>query len=655
MKRRNFLKNIAKVSAAPLLINGQPLHSFATPSMLSLRSCQEVNERVLVLVFLKGGNDGLNTIIPVEQYAAYANLRPTLRIKDTGTNAYIPLDATLTSSDQVGLHPALTSFKALYDAGHSNIIQGVGYPQYNQSHFKSRDLWLSAGDGTPEKFNILSGWMGRYIETAFPGIAGMPNSLYPDPLGIQLGDTKPSLGLHSHAQEYVGTNLSGQDPANLAGLLNGLGTATHEQLISSEYGEELAHIMSVENSTNAYGQRITEIYNAGTNSSITYPYSDLAEQLRMVARMIAGGSKTKIYLVHKNGFDNHSGQIALGASHLGNHATHLADVFDSIKAFQDDLTNLGLADRVLTSTFSEFGRRVVENGSLGTDHGNLSNMFIIGKGVKAGVIGTNLDLTNLLPSGNFDPAAMQVDYRSVFKTLLQDWLGADDAVVNDAMVGAYSSVPNLINPTFKVDPSCYLPPVDTCLCTDETIVLNDQTIPDGTMHKAADWIETNGTIAANTTVALSAANQIALNAGFTAEAGSELSLSIDECAQPSTLVESEEVAIHTRLKNKIVPIEPTSTSLSAKKQDVAIQRLLAYPNPVQQELTVLYKLVETEEISISLFTLDGKLMELLVDHQKKEKGEWQLQINCTALPAGIYIIELATRQSIDFQKITVID
>lgn len=652
MKRRKFINNIARLSAAPLLLNGLSVHSFATPSMLSLRSCQGVSERVLVLIFLKGGNDGLNTIIPVENYSFYANHRPTLRIKDSGTNSYIPLDTTLPLADQVGLHPALTSFKSLYDDGYANVIQGVGYPMNNQSHFKSRDLWLSGGDGTSEKFDILSGWMGRYIETAFPGQAGMPNNLYPDPLGIQLGDTKPSLGLHNHFQEYIGTNLSGQNPSNLFGLLNGLGTATHQNTIASDYGAELEYIMNVENSTNAYGQRITDIYNAGSNSSATYPMSSLADQLRTVARMIAGGSTTKIYLVHKHGFDTHASQVVSGMSHLGNHATHLADVFDSIKAFHTDLTNLGLADRVLLSTFSEFGRRVVQNGSLGTDHGSLSNMFLIGNGIKAGVIGTNLDLENILPNGLVDPNSMQVDYRSVFKTLLQDWLGADDSIVGDALLGTYAAIPSLISSNFKVDPSCYLPPMEPCPCTYETLVLNDQPIPDGTIVKVSDWVSINGTIAAGTGVDIMAKNHVLLTPGFVAEAESEVTIGIQDCITTNE-VQGKIVELNDRKQTAVTPINPEIEDTIASASSIKLPPLFLYPNPAQDHLNILYRLEERQEISIVLYTEDGQLVKTLIDRGTRNQGEWQMQINCSELSSGLYIVELATPKAIEFQKIVI--
>ena len=348
MKRRNFLKNIGKFSAVPLILNGVPLHSFATPSMLPLLTCQGVDERILVIVFLKGGNDGINTIVPISQYSTYATHRPSIALP-SGT--LINLDTTLAAPDQVGLHPVMTNFKSMYDSGLAGIVQAVGYPIYNHSHFKSTDLWLTGGDGSSANFNISSGWMGRFIESAWPGAANNPSSLFPDPLGIQFGDTKPSIGLNDFGNNYIGTNLTGQDPAALFGLLNGLGTAPHATTLNTEYFDEIDYIMNVENNTNAYGARITNVYNSGSNSSTTYPGSKLAEQLKIIARLISGGITTKIFLVHTSGFDNHADQVIGGATTTGTHASLLTDVFDSIKAFHDDLTNLMVQERVLTASF----------------------------------------------------------------------------------------------------------------------------------------------------------------------------------------------------------------------------------------------------------------------------------------------------------------
>ena len=166
MKRRNFLKNIGRLSSAPLVLNGLAVSPFASPSMLQLLNCQGIAERVLVIVFLTGGNAGLNTLVPINQYGVYQGLRPDIALPEAGAIGLINLDSGVALADQVGLHPAMTAFKDMYDGGQARVLQGIGYPSFNQSHFKSTDLWLSGGDGSPANFNITSGWKGRYLEAA---------------------------------------------------------------------------------------------------------------------------------------------------------------------------------------------------------------------------------------------------------------------------------------------------------------------------------------------------------------------------------------------------------------------------------------------------------------------------------------------------------
>ncbi len=456
MKRRDFLKSSVPASLGMLFLNSQPIKSFATPKMLPLLNCQGINDRVLVVVFLKGGNDGANTLIPVNQYATYKANRPDVAINESGTGAYIPLDTTMSLPDQIGIHPSMGGFKSLYDASKAQIIRSVGYPDSNGSHFKSTDLWLSGGDGTPANFNLNSGWMGRFLSATYPGLYGNPNTNFEDPLGIQLGDRKPSVGYLSNNGSFVASNLTQQDPGGYYNLVQSIGTPQHTSIPSSDYGNEIAYIMSVENSTSVYAQRITNVFNAGSNASASYPTSGLGQQLKTVARLLAGGSKTKIFLLHTNGFDTHGAQVFSGSPHLGTHANLLTNVFDSIKSFQDDLQLLGLDDKVLTTTFSEFGRRMTQNGSLGTDHGNYAPMFLFGNAITPGVIGTNPDHSAIDANGYLNANQMQFDYRDVYKTLLQDWLGGSNSTLVSTKFDTYNKIPNMLNTNFVTDPSCYV-------------------------------------------------------------------------------------------------------------------------------------------------------------------------------------------------------
>jgi len=456
MKRRDFLLNTTQLSVGSILVNKMPLSAFATPMMLPLL-CEGFEERILVIVFLDGGNDGLNTIIPVEQYDTYFNLRPDIAIAETGPGAYIPLDGTLPLADQVGVHPAMTAFKTMYDNGMAALVQGVGYPDSNGSHFKSGDLWLTGGDGTSEYFNIGSGWMGRFLDTVFPGLNGNPTEANPDPLGIQLGDTKPSIGYYDAFGKFQATNLSQQDPGGLFNQVMGVGTPNQGFFPESDYGAELAYIMAVENSVSVYAQRISDTYNAGTNDpGAGYSNSFLANQLKTVARLISGGCRTKVHLVRTGGFDTHADQVQSGSTDIGWHADLLANVFDSIQAFHLDLQLQGLDDLVLTQTFSEFGRKVVQNGSFGTDHGNLAPMFLVGNGVAAGVHGTNLDLSDVTNQGTVPDEQLQFDYRSVYRTVIQDWLGGSASAVQGTQFDVWPAMSGVIKNSHAVESGCAL-------------------------------------------------------------------------------------------------------------------------------------------------------------------------------------------------------
>jgi uncharacterized protein (DUF1501 family) len=455
MKRRNFLKILpSAATVTPFVVNGHTMRPFANTSMARLiGNCEEVEGRTIVLIQLKGGNDGLNTIIPIAQYDKYLELRPDIAIPETGTDAYIPLDNTLKGDKQVGLHPHLLGIKELYEKGWVNIVQGVGYQQPNQSHFKSTDLWLSGGDGTYDNFNIPSGWMGRSMQALFPDVYGGPTATMLDPLGIQIGDSTPSLGFHTETEHQNVINLSGQDVSGFYSLIQTIGGLPPANLPEFEQGDEIEYIMSVEQSVNLYAQRISQVFAAGTNS-VTYPASNinpLASQLKTVARLIRGGSKTKIFLCQLGGFDTHQGQVGTTALD-GSHADLMFVFSQAVKAFYDDLAAMGIADQVLSCTFSEFGRCAKGNGSTGTDHGTLAPMIVMGKGVKGGVSGTNVNLSNLTNDNQLQ--GMQHDYRQVFTTLLQDWLGANDYVLEETLFDDYMKIP-LINNNFITDPACY--------------------------------------------------------------------------------------------------------------------------------------------------------------------------------------------------------
>jgi uncharacterized protein (DUF1501 family) len=451
MKRRNFLKLSATASAIGLL----PFEVNAMLKSIDVTSCNLAN-RKLVLINLAGGNDGLNTIIPINVYDDYANLRPNLKIPNTGTNSYITLDNTLADNQLIGLHPALTGFKSLYDQGWMRVIQSVGYPSQNKSHFASTDLYSTGNDGNSWNNGNDSGWIGRFMEMYY---ANELSDTYP--LAVQIGSNKTSLGFHGETEHGLAINISGQDPAGFYSQLNGLGGSPPTVIPASDYGVELQYIIDTDNLSNQYSQAISDAFNNGNNAN-SYPDTDLADQLKTVAKLISGGLESKVYMVRIGGFDTHNNQSQGANTIEGKHNELLAEVSGAIEAFFDDLESQTLADDVVGLTFSEFGRKAKENGNFGTDHGEIAPMFVFGKPINGGVSGTNVDLSEATSGNNYQIQTVQFDYRQTFGTLLQNFLGADDVVVDAAFFNftdnqsfVNSKINELIKGSHSVDESCY--------------------------------------------------------------------------------------------------------------------------------------------------------------------------------------------------------
>lgn len=454
MRRRHFIKLTSTASALSLL----PTEVSALYKSVGMTDCPDVSSKKIVLIQLAGGNDGLNTIVPINQYDAYATLRPNIKLGNVGTsNGIINLDTTLALTDQVGLHPSLTGFKSLYDKGLMRIIQGVGYPSQNGSHFKSTDLWLSGGDGNFENNNYESGWMGRFLEQYYSNFL---NSSFP--LGIQLGNSDNSLGFHGETEHGMSLNITGQSPSGFYSVVNGLGGTPPNNIPISEYGSLIQYIIDNDAATNSYAQTISNSFNSGTNS-ISYPDTSLSNQLKTVARFISGGLQTKIYLVKVGGFDTHEKQVAASdTTHLGNHANVLTQISEAIAAFISDLNNQSLGDDVVAVTFSEFGRKAGENASLGTDHGQIAPMFVFGNAINPGISGTNINLSEAVATNNYQVKTVQHDYRRVFGTILQDWFGTSNQTLDLSFYDhstntgfTNNKIADLIKSQYAIPSSCF--------------------------------------------------------------------------------------------------------------------------------------------------------------------------------------------------------
>lgn len=473
MKRRSFLRGVLPLGLAPFALSGVPIRVMANSLLAGTFTCEDVANRVLVLVQLAGGNDGLNTLVPLDRYSLYRNLRPNIGLRESGAGSYITLDSSLPDGQQIGIQPDMIAFKELYEQGLVNFVQDVCYPDNNRSHFKGTDIMLSGRDGQTAQ-ETTSGWFGRYLDHRFPNFPGAyPNQDMPDPLGLQLGSNTISLGFHRQEGVPAGLALKG-DPTDFFNLVNNVGGLGPTQVPGGHYGEELAYIMGIEQSTNVYAGRLSQVFDAGQNT-VAYPETyytsagafyrnELAPQLQVIARLLSGGIQTKVFLVRLQSFDHHVNMTVSGDPSQGQHAVLLYHLAESLKAFQADLQNLGLEDRVLTFTFSEFGRTASENGNRGTDHGTSAPMIIVGKGVRPGVTGSNPDLSQIQ---NNNLTTFQHDYRQVLYSVLQDWLGAGTAALLASELGAFSGQKldlinsNYVDPitgtglNFVADPGCY--------------------------------------------------------------------------------------------------------------------------------------------------------------------------------------------------------
>lgn len=452
MKRRNFIKLGATASALALM----PFELKAMLKSTRLNGC-DFSKRKLVLINLAGANDGLNTIVPLDQYDIYSNLRPSIKVPDSGINAYINLDGTLSSNQSLGLNPAMTEFKSLYDQGLLRIVQSVGYPAQNKSHFASTDLYMTGNDGNSLLNGTQSGWIGRFMEQHYNNELGANY-----PLAIQIGSLSNSLGFHGVEEHGMSMNLTNQDPSGFYSVINGLAGEPPTNIPNTDFGKELAYIIETDKLANTYAQSVSATFDKGSNVN-TYPDTDIADQLKTVARLISGGLESKIYMVRIGGFDTHNLQVEEGESVAGKHHQLLQELSGAVGAFCEDLKGLGIDEDVVGLTYSEFGRKAKENGNYGTDHGEIAPMFVFGKGVKGGVSGTNPDLNEAVEGNNYQIQTVQYDYRAVFGTLLQSFMGAGSEIIDEAFFDhtanqsfSEASIDELLHEEYKIQESCQI-------------------------------------------------------------------------------------------------------------------------------------------------------------------------------------------------------
>ena len=432
MKRKEFIKNSLLSSLAIPLTGNYGFKALgAYNALLNAINYPVIeNDNVLVIVQLQGGNDGLNTVIPFENFSNYVNARKNIYIQEDKA-------LTLSGTHNIGLNPALKGFQSLFNEGKLAIIQSVGYPQPNFSHFRATDIWMTGSDSDVV---LETGWAGRYLDYQYPNFPiSYPNASMPDPLAIQIGSIT-SLTLQGPS---VSLGVSISSATNFYNLIND----TTDPAPNTPAGKELTFIRQINQQTQSYSTRIK---NAASNvaTQVNYPSNSLADQLKIVARLIKGGLKTKVYMVSYGSFDTHANQVNSNDTSVGTHANLLKNISDSIKAFQDDLNFLGVADRVVGMTFSEFGRRILSNASGGTDHGAAAPCFIFGNKT----IGSILGQTPFIPSSITvnDNLPYQYDFRSIYASLLVDWLCVDSNAVNQILLKNFQQLPLVNTSTCKI-------------------------------------------------------------------------------------------------------------------------------------------------------------------------------------------------------------
>lgn len=376
---------------------------------------------ILVVLQLAGGNDGLNTVIPFGD-DDYRRARPTLALRE---NQVLKLG----SKEKVGLHPALAGLAKSYEGGYLSVVQGVGYPNPNRSHFRSTEIWATATDA--EK-SSSTGWIGRYFDNACSGCDAA--------VGITLGSQTPQAfaaqtpkGVLYEARGAKRRRLGADgEPESDGSMTMAMDNDGDEGPAGGSIGDiagssgkidALDFLERTEMDVQVTQKEIAAASSRGKNGA-PYPGSWLANQFALISRLIAGGLKTRIYYVSQGGYDTHTGQAIA-------HERLLREMSDAVAAFLADLKAQGNLDRVTLMTFSEFGRRVKENASGGTDHGAAAPLFLAGGGVTAGLLGEMPSLaTRDLDDGD---VKFNVDFRSVYATVLEKHLGVkSDPILNRA-------------------------------------------------------------------------------------------------------------------------------------------------------------------------------------------------------------------------------
>jgi uncharacterized protein (DUF1501 family) len=401
LSRRAFLTSSSLLSLSPIV------PGFLAQTARAARPA--LDARVLVVLDLVGGNDGINTVVPFAD-EGYAKHRKALRL---------PKDRLIKVNDRVGLHPSLRDFGKLLEDGRLAIVQGVGSPNPSGSHDGSAMIWQTARF-TQDEQKEGHGWLGRALSQSAPGSSGAPASFSvgTEPLPIALRGRDTVVSALNDVEDYAAT------PHDLRRAI--AGPETKEDLAAYVRRSLLDGYLTADSLREA---------NRGQRAGLAYPQTELARRLRLVAQALKAGLPTRVFYTTQaatgrtpGGYDTHNRQ-------LPTHALLLGELAGAVRAFLDDLAAAKLVDRVMVLAFSEFGRRVQENGSTGTDHGTAGPVLLAGPGARAGLVGETPRLLDLDANGNLK---MGIDFRRVYATVLEDWLGLP---VKAALGGRFEKLP----------------------------------------------------------------------------------------------------------------------------------------------------------------------------------------------------------------------
>lgn len=410
--RRSFIKTTGLATFGLSTILGKtPILTAAESAWLSMIQNNH-EDKILVLINLNGGNDGLNTVID-RFNDEYYSIRPTIAIQESNLWPLTP---------NIGMHGATQNLQPLWDNGQMKVIQNVGYANPNYSHFRSSDIWASASES-----DVVddTGWIGRYIQEEFPAfLEAQPTT----PPAIQIG-VQTDLTFKG---DEMASALAFRNPGEFYQLASSGNLYPTDHLTNSPYDTELTFVRRTANSAFRYSNTIRQAYNSARSNS-NYPDVNLGRSLSIVSRLIKGGLKTKVYMVTIGGFDTHANQADF-------HALLLQRLADSVSAFYSDLGN-ELSQKVLSMTFSEFGRTIFENGSVGTDHGTGAPILMFGGQIGQGIVGSP---PNLLDLDHYGDPYFDIDFKDVYNTVINQWFGIDPRLSAFMLGNKLQIIPGLL-------------------------------------------------------------------------------------------------------------------------------------------------------------------------------------------------------------------